>query len=72
MLIPTHGCVFRLSSGGRKELASLFLELAPNIPASPPHVLRLVNTSPSHTPQAFFKVLLLHYISMGLFVVLSF
>ena len=34
-------------------------------------ILRLVNISPSHMPQAFFKLLLLSYISVGLFVMLS-
>ena len=42
----------------------------PRIPAPPAHTLRLVNIF-SHKLQAFFKLLLLCCISVGLFVVLS-
>lgn len=36
------------------------------------HALRLANKSPSHIPLAFFKLILLCCISVGLFVMLSF
>ena len=35
------------------------------------YAVRLVNKSRSYIPQVVFKLLLLHYISAGLFVVLS-
>lgn len=58
MLVPTNAWVSRLA-GQRVGSCQLFCSWRspPKIHVPPVHVLRLVNETPSHTPQAFFKLL---------------
>lgn len=69
VLVPTGVPVFRLEGGKGKGTHS-FRSL-PMISAPPAHILRLVKKYPFCIPLAFFKLLLLCSISMGLFVVQS-
>lgn len=70
-LIPAGVPVTRLGNGrGKWHLpAVLFLESLLMISFSPAQLLRITNKS-SHVPKAFFKLLLICSILVGLFVVL--
>lgn len=70
VLVSEGGCVFMPKGREMMPASSFVLEGSPR-EISLGHALGLVNNSASYMHQAFFKLLFLCYISMGLFVVLS-
>ena len=70
--LPLRVSVSRVWGRGRKWCppAPLFLERSLVIPAPLRPALRLVDKSPSHMPQVLCRLLSVHTISSGLFVVL--
>lgn len=74
-LVPESAWLSRLGDGKANGIHQHLCSLRNLLPilAPPANILRLVNESPSHTPQPLFKLLLLNCVSSAkLFSVLTF